>query len=190
MDPLLAWLHSPWPWYVAGPLIGLMVPLMLLIGNRSFGLSSNLRHLCAIAQPRAFSVDFFDYNWREYRWSLVFALGTVLGGFLAGVVFANPHPINLSAGALALFAQWNVPIAEGYLPPVLFGFQLDSLAVMFIGGLLVGFGTRYASGCTSGHAITGLSTLQLPSLIAVLGIFAGGLLAAHTLTPHVLAWLQ
>lgn len=185
MNTLLAWLYAPWPWYVSGPLIGLMVPLMLWIGNRSFGISSNLRHMCAMAQPKSVHVDFFQYDWREHRWSLAFALGAVIGGFLAGILFANPDPIDLSVAALTMFSNWNVPIAGGYLPPVLFDLTPMSVVVMFCGGLLVGFGTRYASGCTSGHAITGLSTLQIQSLLAVVGIFAGGLLAAHWITPHL-----
>lgn len=190
MDTFIHWLQSPWPWYVAGPIIGLMVPLMIWIGNRSFGISSNLRHLCAISQPHAIGVDFFKYNWREHNWSLVFALGAVLGGFLAGVVFANPMPIDLSVAFLTQIAYWNVPIGEGFLPPVLFGSYWESVLIMFLGGVLVGFGTRYASGCTSGHAITGLSTLQPQSLLAVLGIFAGGLFAAHFITPHLMTYLM
>lgn len=185
MNTLVAWLHAPWPWYVSGPLIGLMVPLMLWIGNRSFGISNNLRHMCAIALPKSAGTDFFHYNWREHTWSLVFATGAVLGGFLAGIVFANPDPVDLSVAALTMFSHWNVPIAGGFLPPILFDLTWMSVTVMFAGGILVGFGTRYASGCTSGHAITGLSTLQTESLFAVLGIFGGGLLAAHFITPHL-----
>jgi hypothetical protein len=185
MDMLVDWLQSPWPWYVAGPIIGLMVPLMIWIGNRSFGISQNLEHLCAITQPKSVSVEFFSYDWRKHTWSLVFALGAVLGGFLAGVVFANPNPINLSVDALTMFAYWNVPIGEGFLPPVLFGFYWQSIVIMFLGGILVGFGTRYASGCTSGHAITGLATMQPQSLLAVIGIFSGGMIAAHFITPHL-----
>jgi uncharacterized membrane protein YedE/YeeE len=185
MNTALAWLYAPWPWYVSGPLIGLMVPLMLWIGNRSFGISNNLRHMCAMTQPKSVGVDFFQYNWREQSWSLVFAGGAVLGGFLAGIVFANPNPVDLSVAALTMFSYWNVPIAGGFLPPVLFDLTWMGVIVMFFGGILVGFGTRYASGCTSGHAITGLSTLQLQSLFAVLGIFAGGLFSAHFITPHL-----
>jgi uncharacterized membrane protein YedE/YeeE len=186
MDIIIHWLQTPWPWYVAGPIIGLMVPLMIWIGNRSFGISSNLRHLCAISQPKSIGVDFFQYNWREHSWSLVFAIGAVIGGFLGGVVFANPEPIALSVDFLTKLAYWNIPIGEGFLPPVLFGLYWQSFVIMFLGGVLVGFGTRYANGCTSGHAITGLSTLQPQSLLAVLGIFAGGLLAAHFITPNLI----
>lgn len=186
METLIHLLQSPWPWYVAGPIIGLMVPLMIWIGNRSFGISSNLRHLCAISQPKSIDVEFFKYNWREQNWSLVFAIGAMLGGFLGGVVFANPEPIRLSVEFLTQLAIWNIPIGEGFLPPVLFGFYWQSIIIMFLGGVLVGFGTRYASGCTSGHAITGLSTMQVQSLLAVLGIFAGGLIAAHFITPSLI----
>lgn len=190
MDTLVLVLQSPWPWYVAGPIIGLMVPLMIWIGNRSFGISSNLRHLCAISQPKSIGVEFFKYNWREQNWSLVFAIGAMLGGFLGGVVFANPEPIELSVAFLTQLAMWNIPIGEGFLPPVLFGFYWQSLVIMFFGGVLVGFGTRYASGCTSGHAITGLSTMQAQSLLAVLGIFAGGLIAAHFITPGLIGGIN
>ncbi|TCJ15046.1 YeeE/YedE family protein [Parasulfuritortus cantonensis] len=187
MTNLLSWLNAPWPWYVAGPLIGLMVPLMLVIGNRSFGISNNLRHLCAITQPNQIDVDFFKYDWKEHTWSLVFVIGTGLGGFLAGVVFANPDPVALSPAAVAMIHNWGFAAPAGLLvPPELFDPTLRNLTFLFAAGVLVGFGTRYAGGCTSGHAITGLSTLQLASVYAVLGIFAGGLLSAWLLVPHLL----
>ena len=181
------WLTHTLPWYVAGPLIGLMVPLMLFIGNRSFGISNNLRHLCAITQPTHVEVDFFRYNWKEHTWSLVFVIGTALGGYLAGVVFANPHPIELSQAAQNMLQSWGFTLPGASLvPDELFQISVRNFTFMFASGVLVGFGTRYAGGCTSGHAITGLSTLQLPSLYAVLGIFGGGLLASWFLVPHML----
>jgi uncharacterized membrane protein YedE/YeeE len=187
METMLSWLHEPWPWYVAGPLIGLMVPLMLVIGNRSFGISNNLRHLCAITQPRQVEVDFFKYDWKEHTWSLVFVIGTALGGFLAGVVFANPEPVALTPAALAMMQSWGFTAPGGALvPPELFAPTVRNLTFLFTAGVLVGFGTRYAGGCTSGHAITGLSTLQLASVYAVLGIFAGGLLSSWLLVPLLL----
>lgn len=180
-------LTAPWPWYVAGPLIGLMVPLMLFVGNRSFGISNNLRHLCAITQPRQVAVDFFKYDWKEHTWSLVFVIGTALGGFLAGVVFADPNPVALTPAALATMQSWGFAPPSGELvPPELFDPTVRNLTFLFTAGVLVGFGTRYAGGCTSGHAITGLSTLQLASLYAVLGIFAGGLLSSWLLVPLLL----
>ncbi|MDD4880865.1 MAG: YeeE/YedE thiosulfate transporter family protein [Gallionellaceae bacterium] len=187
MDTLINWLHEPWPWYVAGPMIGLMVPLMLVIGNRSFGISNNLRHLCAITQPRHVDVVFFKYNWKEHIWSLYFVIGTGLGGFLAGVAFANPNPVALTPGALAMLLSWGFTAPGGALiPPELFAPTVRNLTFLFTAGVLVGFGTRYAGGCTSGHAITGLSTLQLVSVYAVLGIFAGGLLSSWLLVPLLL----
>lgn len=117
MQAVMDWLYGPWPWYVAGPMIGAMVPLMLLIGSRSFGISSNLGHVCAIVQPRIVKVDFFQYDWRISTWNLVFCLGVIVGGFLASVVFANPEPVQLSTAARALFASWGMAQPSGLLPP-------------------------------------------------------------------------
>ena len=187
MESVLSALHAPWPWYVAGPLIGLMVPLMLFIGNRSFGISNNLRHLCAITQPKQVEVHFFKYNWKEHTWSLVFVIGTGLGGFLAGIVFADPNPVQVSSAAIAMFQSWGFAAPSGqFVPPEIFDPTLRNLTLLFASGVLVGFGTRYAAGCTSGHAITGLSTLQLSSLYAVLGIFAGGIFSSWVLVPWLL----
>ncbi len=181
------WLTQPWPWYVAGPLIGLMVPMMLFIGNRSFGISNNLRHLCAITQPQTVDIDFFRYNWREHTWSLVFVIGTGLGGYLAGVLFANPLPVELSPAALAMLSSWGFTHPGlDLVPDELFHTSVRNFTYLFACGVLVGFGTRYAGGCTSGHAITGLSTLQLPSLYAVIGIFSGGLISSWFLVPWML----
>lgn len=183
----MEFLTSPWPWYVGGPLIGLTVPLLLWLGNKSFGISSNLRHMCAIALPDDKKPSFFRYNWRAERWNLAFALGMVLGGFLAGGVFANPEPAALSAGGAQAVSNLGVSLSPGLVPT-----ELQNLANPFVwlllalSGLLVGFGTRYGGGCTSGHAITGLSTLQLPSLIATVSFFAGGILSANVLLPPLM----
>ncbi|MBI3562489.1 MAG: YeeE/YedE family protein [Gammaproteobacteria bacterium] len=179
-------LSAPWPWYVAGPLIGLMVPMLLWLGNRSFGISQNLEHLCAITQPRTFGIDYFRYGWRRSTWSVVFMVGVVLGGFLAGVVFANPDPVALSAAAREMFAAWGLSsTGNELLPPQLFSFTPRNALIQVLSGVLVGFGTRYAAGCTSGHAITGLATGQPQSLLAVAGIFAGGMTAAHFIVPYL-----
>ena len=185
MEQLIAWLSNPWPWYVSGPIIGSLVPLLLLIGSRSFGISQNLEHICAITQPDRVNVDFFRYDWKKYGWSFVFVAGVVTGGFLAGVVFPAPGPVALSDAALETFNSWGLGQSEAYYPAELYSLSLKNLVVLGLGGILVGFGTRYASGCTSGHAITGLATLQLKSLAAVIGIFGGGLLTAHFVTPHL-----
>lgn len=188
MTQMTDWLYAPWPWYVAGPLIGLMVPLMLFIGNRSFGISNNLRHLCAITQPGKVDVDFFKYNWKEHMWSLMFVIGTALGGYLAGVFFLNPEPIALSAAAKEMFLSWGflIPGSGEFVPDELFHASVRNYTFLFACGVMVGFGTRYAGGCTSGHAITGLASMQISSLYAVLGIFGGGLLASWLLVPYLL----
>ena len=186
MDTLVGWLSAPWPWYVAGPIIGFMVPLMLVIGNRSFGISSNFRHLCAMSPADSLKPEFFRYDWRASSWSLAYGVGVVLGGFLAAVVFANPNPPELSQAALDMFAAWGLATPIGLLPPELFSLTPGNIAFMLGAGAIIGFGTRYAGGCTSGHAITGLSTLQVESLVAVLGIFAGGLFASHFLLGYFL----
>src|SRR5690606_31044476 len=69
-------IRQPWPWYIAGPLIGLTVPLLLLIGNKSFGISSSLRHVCAACVPA--KIPFFSYDWKKEVWNLFFAGGIIL----------------------------------------------------------------------------------------------------------------
>ena len=185
MEPLISWLSNPWPWYVSGPIIGSLVPAMLFVGSKSFGISQNLEHICAITQPEKVNVEFFRYDWKRYRWSIVFALGVVIGGFVAVFVFPAPGPVALSSAAVEMFSSWGLQPGESLYPPELYDPVLKNLVVLGLGGVLVGFGTRYASGCTSGHAITGLATLQLKSLAATIGIFAGGLLTAHLVTPYL-----
>lgn len=186
---VLEFLRQPWPWYVAGPLIGLTVPALLLLGNKVFGVSSNLRHLCAML-PVSRRVSFFNYNWRESRWNLVFALGIVLGGFVGGVLLANPEPVRVAVSTQRDLAALGVTVDGTLAPSALFSWHSlltwQGFVLLVGGGFLVGFGTRYASGCTSGHAISGLSNLQLPSLVAVVGFFIGGLISTHLLLPLLL----
>ena len=178
-------LRQPWPWFVAGPLIGLFVPVLLLFGNRAFGFSSNLRHLCAAVFPGR--TEFFRYDWKgEGGWNLVFLAGTVAGGFVAAHVLGLPD-IALSDATKADLSTLGLHDFTGLAPRQVFDWAslltLRGLVLIVGGGFLVGFGTAYAGGCTSGHAIAGLADFQLPSLVAVLGFFAGGLLATHVLLP-------
>lgn len=180
-------LTSPWPWYIGGPLIGLMVPLLLLLGNKTFGISSNLRHACAILLPEAAKPSFFRYDWRKERWNLMFTAGLVLGGLLAGLVFANPEPTHLSGRALQSLHGLGVTLRPGLVPRELLDLHRPVVwLILSLSGLLVGFGTRYGGGCTSGHAITGLSTLQFPSLVATVSFFVGGILSANFVLPLLL----
>jgi len=183
MTTLYDFLISPWPWYVSGPIIGSMVPLLILIGSRSFGISQNLEHICAMAKPATINIKLFNYDWRVATWSILFTVGVIAGGYLAGIIFANPEPIQLSEATLNMLAQRNIAPPSQFNPPEIFSVNFSNTLLLLTSGLLIGFGTRYAAGCTSGHAITGLATLQIQSVYAVIGIFAGGLLAANYITP-------
>ena len=180
---------GPWPWYVAGPLIGLFVPALLLAGNRMFGISANLHHLCAVAVPGR--VEFFRYDWRRTAsWNLAFALGIVLGGAIAAHFLGGAVAAHISEPSRRTLAALGVRDVTGLVPRELFTWAAlatwRGLVMLVGGGFLVGFGTAYAGGCTSGHAISGLADLQLPSLVAVLGFFAGGLVCTWLILPHLL----
>ncbi len=187
---MIDWLKDPWPWYVAGPLIGLMVPALLIVGNRMFGISSNLRTVCAITLPRR--IQFFRYDWRKVGgWNLVFALGILIGGVLVGLMTDPSTEIAISASTVADLKALGVTDFSGFVPQEIFSwdtlFSLPGIVSLVAGGFLVGFGSSYAGGCTSGHAIAGLADFQLPSLVAVLGFFAGGLLVTHLILPWLLS---
>ncbi len=186
---ILNWLSSPWPWYVAGPLIGLTVPTLLLIGNKSFGISSSLRHICAACIPA--NIPFFKYDWRKEMWNLFFVGGIAIGGLLATIGLSDSAPVEVSPSLATELATYGITNYQGMVPTDLFNWNqlltLRGLIVMIAGGLLVGFGTRYAGGCTSGHAIMGLSTLQWPSLVATCSFMIGGLVMANFILPFILS---
>ena len=185
---MIDWLRHPWPWYVAGPLIGLMVPVLLLTGNKSFGISSSLRHICAACLPA--NISFFHYNWKNEIWNLLFVAGIVIGAFITVQFFNNPEPVNINPKLAADLKQYGVTDFHNLVPADLFNwnslFTLRGLMLMVVGGFLVGFGTRYGGGCTSGHAIMGLSTLQFPSLVATISFMAGGFIIANLVLPLIL----
>ncbi len=190
---MLEFLRQPWTWYVAGALIGLTVPVLLLLGNKPFGLSSNLRHLCAACVPA--NVEFFKYDWREQAWNLWFAGGIVVGGAIGSYFLTDSAALVLAPDTLAdLRALGLRDFTSGLLPADLFSFQaLGTARGLFftvVGGFLVGFGTRYANGCTSGHAIMGLSNLQWPSLVATMCFMGSGVLMTHYGLPLVFSIFQ
>ncbi len=185
---MIDWLKQPWPWYAAGPLIGLMVPALLLLGNKSFGISSSLRHICAACIPS--KIPFFQYDWKKEMWNLFFVAGILLGGLLVALVLQNPEPVQVNAKLSNELQQYGITNYNGLVPTELFNWNtllsLKGMVMMVGGGFLVGFGTRYAGGCTSGHAIMGLSNLQWPSLVATISFMAGGFLVANFVLPYIL----
>ena len=177
-----------WPWYFSGFLIG-MVMLLLNYFGKVFGMSSNIRTLCSLAGADKFA-EFFRFDWKSQIWNLVVLLGAMLGGFVAVHYMSDPSNVNINPKTIEQLATLNIDAPNGKLAPeALFGNEVFSspkmLAILLIGGILIGFGSRYAGGCTSGHAISGLSNLQLPSLKAVIGFFVGGLIMAHFLLPLI-----
>jgi uncharacterized membrane protein YedE/YeeE len=186
---LLELLKAPWPWYVAGPLIGLKVPALLIIGNKSFGISSSLRHICAACIPA--DIPFFKYEWKKEIWNLFFVLGIFLGGMFSAQFLASNAPIAVSPSLSQELAGYGINDYSGLVPKQLFSWEnlltLKGWLMMVVGGFMVGFGARYAGGCTSGHAIMGLSTLQLPSLIATCCFMAGGFITANLILPFILS---
>lgn len=185
---MIEWLQKPWPWYIAGPLIGLMVPLLLLIGNKRLGISSSLRHICAACMPAG--IPFFIYDWKKEAWNLFFVAGVAAGGFIAVSFLSSGDSAAVDPRLLTELQGYGITDHSGVLPKELFNwpalFTLKGFFMMVIGGFLVGFGTRYAGGCTSGHSIMGLSNLQLPSLIATCCFMAGGFIMANLVLPFIL----
>lgn len=186
---MIEFIKQPWPWYIAGPLIGLTVPALLIIGNKSFGISSSLRHICASCMPA--NIPFFKYNWKKEVWNLFFVFGIFLGGAIAINLLSNPNPIEVNPKLAQELAGYGITNFNNLVPEDIINWQslftLKGFLLMVVGGFLVGFGTRYAGGCTSGHAIMGLSNLQLPSLIATISFMIGGFLMANLVLPFILS---
>ena len=183
-------IFQTWSWYFSGFLIG-MIMLCLIYFGKTFGMSSNLRSLCSIAGLGK-KVSFFNFDWKSQRWNLVVVLGAMLGGFVAVHYMSLPSNVSINPQTIEQLAEMGINAPNGKLmPDALFGIQIlespKSIFILLIGGLLIGFGSRYAGGCTSGHAIQGLSNLQIPSLKAVIGFFVGGLIMAHFLLPLLLS---
>ena len=184
---MLDFLCHPWHWSIAGVLIGLTVPVLYLIGNKPFGISSTFRHICAACLPA--STPYFNYNWKKETWNLFFVFGIFLGGIIGATVLANPNPIKIAASTQAALTQLGVTQFSQLEPTDIFSLTglltAKGFIMIVVGGFLVGFGTRYAGGCTSGHAITGLSNFQLSSLIATICFMLGGFFVTHLVLPLI-----
>jgi len=185
----MEWIYNPWPWYIGGPMIALIMFLLLYFG-KNFGMSSNLRTLCTVCGAGK-SSEFFNFDWKKQQWNLMVSAGAILGGAIAAHFLSSDSAVLINPATISKLQQLNINSAgSAYLPEELFSMQALSnpavLLILSVGGFLVGFGARYAGGCTSGHAISGLSNLQLVSLYAVIGFFVGGLFMNHLLLPYLL----
>jgi uncharacterized protein len=185
---MLELLKHPWHWSISGLLVGLTVPILLLLGNKNFGISSSLRHICAAVLPA--NIPFFKYDWKKEAWNLFFVVGILLGGWLAVTFLKDPEPMKIAENTKTHLSLLGIQDFNSLLPTDLFSWQslftLRGFIFIVGGGFLVGFGTRYAGGCTSGHAITGLSHLQLPSLIATICFMIGGFVMTWFVIPFLL----
>lgn len=184
---MLEIIQKPWPWYVAGPLIGLLLPLLLYFG-KSFGVSSTLRHICAACVP--LDIKYFKYNWKAENWNLNFIAGVLIGGLLTGQFLMGDGKVDISMKTVNDLTALGITDFNTYLPKEIFSWEtllsFRGLVFMVLGGFFVGFGTRYANGCTSGHSISGLANLQFGSFVATIAFFIGGLIMTHLILPYIL----
>lgn len=179
-------IYQTWSWAVSGFLIG-MVMLCLIYFGKVFGMSSNLSTLCSLSGIGK-KVPFFNIDWKEQGWNLLVVFGAMMGGFVAVHFMSSPSNVAINPETIKQLSQMGIDAPNGkLLPDALFSNTIfkspKMIVILIVGGILIGFGTRYASGCTSGHAISGLSNLQLKSLKAVIGFFIGGLIASHFILP-------
>ena len=188
MGTILEYIQKPWPWYIGGPMIALIMLLLILFGKK-FGISSTYKTVCSMGGAGRI-IPFFKDDWKDQLWNVVFVLGAIAGGFIAVTWLSNPSPIDLSSETVSSLQElgFKKP-GNSFLPPEIFGWDAlltgPGILAVIVGGFLVGFGTRYGAGCTSGHAIYGLSSFQWPSLLAVIGFFIGGLVTTHFLIPYI-----
>lgn len=181
-------IKQQWPWYAGGLVIGLTVPALLILGNKHFGISANLRHACAACFPAG--IKFFKYEWRKELWNFFFIGGIVVGAFIAARYLSGSDAIVVHPKLMAELARYGIKDYSEMLPAEIFSFHglftLSGSILLIGGGFLVGFGARYAGGCTSGHSIMGLSNFQIPSLIATMAFMAGGFIMANFILPFIL----
>lgn len=155
---------QPWPWWFSGILIGLTVPMLFWLAGKSFGISTSFQEVGAMCAPCNLTY-LKRHKWRSGIWTLVFAVGIALRSFFA-VRFLSAAPVE-------------------FLPESFY--SVGGAIRLLVGGILVGFGTRYAGGCTSGHSITGIANLNWPSLVATLFFFVGGMAVTWGLSSLIFA---
>lgn len=178
---------QPWPWYLSGFLIAFSMFLMFYFGKQ-LSISSNLENLCSISGAGKW-MDYFKFDLRKKRWNIAFMLGLIVGGFLTTSFLVNDQKVLISQETITDLQELGFENpGESYLPSKMFSIKsmtVKSVSILLIGGFLIGFGARYAGGCTSGHAIVGLSSFELPSLISTIGFFIGGLIMTWFIYPLI-----
>ena len=187
MNNLLDFIKQPWPWWVSGPLIGLTVPILLILGNKPFGVSSSMKHICAACFPA--NISFFKYDWKKESWNLFFVTGILIGAAIAWT-WLSTHNIDINPRLITELKAYGISDHNNLVPEEYINwtdlFTLKGILMIVVGGFLVGFGTRYADGCTSGHTIMGLSNLQWPALVATCSFMLGGFVSANIIVPAIL----
>jgi uncharacterized membrane protein YedE/YeeE len=156
-------------WAVAGASVAGITLLLLFVANRRLGISSGFDDLCSLVLPQPYFRRSAITSGRP--WRLPFLAGLVLGGFLSAL----------------LGGGWSPTWALGMFDEVVGWGPAGKVAWMFVGGLFIGFGTRLAGGCTSGHGIFGLSNLELPSLLSTVSFMAGGMMTTQLLYRVIFA---
>lgn len=140
-----------WPWWLGGIAIGLLVPLMYYFLGTALGVSSGFGNFIKIIAP---STKLRWLNSETYKnrfnWRFIFIIGMIIGGFLSARASGMPV-ITSEMGLFTENLNWAFIIY---------------ILWFFAGGILLGFGARVANGCTSGHSIHGIATLQKSSLVA------------------------
>ncbi|MEE9371782.1 MAG: YeeE/YedE thiosulfate transporter family protein [Saprospiraceae bacterium] len=194
MENIIDFISQPWHWFPSGLAISTVMLILILLGKH-FGISSSYRAACSILGAGK-KVDYFNYNWKSHDWLIAFIIGSIIGGFIAFNYLNSGASSAINIKTIMALKELNIEVPQDlgrthYIPEEIFSFEylktVPGVIIMVVGGFLIGFGTRWAGGCTSGHAITGLSNLQLPSLVAVIGFFIGGLLMTHYLLPIILS---
>ncbi|NLP57827.1 YeeE/YedE family protein [Lutibacter sp. B1] len=184
----MEFISQPWAWYVAGPVIALVMFLLFYFGER-FGVSSNLETFCSIGGAGKF-VDYFKIDWKQNVWNLIFIAGSIAGGFIATQWLSTTEVVDINTQTVKDLADIGIANAgTSYLPDEIFSIEtmltLKGFIILIVAGFMVGFGARWAGGCTSGHAIVGLSNLEIPSVISVIGFFIGGLIMTWFILPLI-----
>lgn len=187
MNSIFELIRQPWPWWVSGPLIGLMVPVLLILGNKPFGVSSSMKHICAACLPA--NISLFKYNWKKESWNLFFVAGIAIGAAIAWT-YLSTRQISIDPELMSELSKYGIRDGNNLVPLEAVNWQslatLRGILFTIVGGFLVGFGTRYADGCTSGHSIMGLANLQWPSLVATCCFMIGGFVSANFIVPAIL----